>query len=314
MNQRQFKAVAILIATPTIVIIFSAFLIHSYGKDKGCLPPQELPAFSVATQSPEVVSFVAFGDAGEASQMQRDTFAAATKTCEALGCDFALLLGDNFYEKGIKRAKKKHLKKIYQKQLKILGLPLYVVLGNHDVKKNFQAQIDLHQIEPLWNMPSTRYQFTAGPANFIALNSNCHGLDLFWGKEQLTKSAKKWNVILQHHTIFSTGSHGDAPAPIGYLWEQLDFSKLDLFLSGHDHNLEHLTKRGQKAQYVISGSASRPRSNKSATGSNASKGSSDFYIVEPGFVWIQITRQTMEIQYFDSTANLLYKTKTTKEE
>ena len=153
MNQRRFRAIAAFIAIAILAVLLLIFLVRTAGQSKGCFQPEEAPLFSVPTKSPNVVSFLALGDTGEASKMQSDNFAAATKICESLDCDFALLLGDNFYEKGIDRATKKHLDRVYGDQLQSLGLPLYATLGNHDVKKSFQAQIDLSRLEPLWNMP-----------------------------------------------------------------------------------------------------------------------------------------------------------------
>ena len=286
------------------------FLAYGAGKTKGCFPAQDLPPFQVPTANPAEVSFIAFGDAGESNKFQRDNFTAAKEICLNQGCDFGLMLGDNFYPRGIKKATPTTLGLTYQNLFAELALPFYAVLGNHDAKNSIFAQIDLNQFEPLWNMPAPRYSFTAGPALFVGLNSNCQGFDFFWAKEIFAASKKTWKVLFQHHTIYSTGSHGDAPKPIGLLWQRLQPKDLNLFLSGHDHHLEYLTKRGQKAQYVVSGSVSRLRK----TEERPSLAKSQYRKATFGFAWVKITKGSMEVQLFNSNAKKLYQTIKTQEE
>src|SRR5687768_14460425 len=47
------------------------------------------------------VRFVGFGDAGEGNEAQQRVANAAEVVCQDRGCDFAMMLGDNFYDEGV---------------------------------------------------------------------------------------------------------------------------------------------------------------------------------------------------------------------
>src|SRR5688572_25019386 len=50
------------------------------------------------------VRFVALGDAGEGNENQAAVGQMIATVCEERGCDFALYLGDNFYDTGVDSA------------------------------------------------------------------------------------------------------------------------------------------------------------------------------------------------------------------
>ena len=54
-----------------------------------------------STPGPTPVRFVAMGDTGEGNADQATVAAAIETLCAAQGCDFVLLLGDNFYDVGV---------------------------------------------------------------------------------------------------------------------------------------------------------------------------------------------------------------------
>jgi hypothetical protein len=93
--------------------------------------------------------FVALGDTGTGSPgsardaTRRDDVADALKTwCVVHGCHFALLLGDNFYDTGVRSCTDQQFdtkfERLYQHQQSstevpiALRIPFYIVLGNHD--------------------------------------------------------------------------------------------------------------------------------------------------------------------------------------
>ena len=47
------------------------------------------------------IRFVALGDTGTGDENQKKVAASAKRTCQKDGCDFVLLLGDNFYQRTI---------------------------------------------------------------------------------------------------------------------------------------------------------------------------------------------------------------------
>jgi hypothetical protein len=87
--------------------------------------------------------------------------------------------------------------------------------GNH--------QVAYTQVSSKWRMPGRTYQFTAGPAEFFALDTNdlvgSYGnggaeartqiqVDLF--PDLIDDSPATWRIAFGHHPYISNGPHGDA--------------------------------------------------------------------------------------------------------
>ena len=59
--------------------------------------------------------------------------------------------------------------------------------------------------------------------------------------------------VIAHHPVFSDGPHGDHPVLIRD-WDPL-FRKyhVDLYMAGHDHDLQHLEFEGHPTSHFLSG-------------------------------------------------------------
>src|SRR6266705_140231 len=66
-------------------------------------------------------------------------------------------------------------------------------------------------ISPFVFSPSPYYTFSAGPAQFFALDTNeVSEAQLLWLDAELKKSSAKWKLVYGHHPIYSDGRHGDS--------------------------------------------------------------------------------------------------------
>ena len=126
-----------------------------------------LTAFVLFAQS---ISFAVVGDVGEsgadvtAIAQQMNTYRNTKHKF-----DFVLLLGDNVYPDGIGKGLAKHFEEPF-KELIDSGVKFYAVLGNHDIRRGTEVQINyLH-----FNMGGRRfYSFKVGDGlvEFFALDS-----------------------------------------------------------------------------------------------------------------------------------------------
>ncbi len=82
---------------------------------------------------PTAVRFVAIGDAGEGNLAQYEVGDAVAEVCAARGCDFALYLGDNFYDSGVSDVDDELFRSRFELPYAKVDFPFYVVLGNHDL-------------------------------------------------------------------------------------------------------------------------------------------------------------------------------------
>jgi tartrate-resistant acid phosphatase type 5 len=213
--------------------------------------------------------------------------------------------------------------------------PAYAVLGNHDYQRWPESKVDA-ELEyarsgrnggaaTRWTMPARWYRFEF-PAKdplvtFLALDSNMPRADgkqglgrdftltpeqqaeqLAWFEAELKRPrTTPFLGVIAHHPVYS-GPHGDHPVLIRD-WDPL-FRKygVDLYMAGHDHDLQHLEFEGHPTSHFLSGG-----------------GGADLYplMVDPaqrgpygqkvyGFSHISVTRQLMTLRHLDQNGNTVH--------
>lgn len=91
------------------------------------------------------------------------------------------------------------------------------------------------------------YSFDLGAWHFVALNSECTDIggcgerspQLDWLRADLAGHPARCTLAYWHIPRFSSGQHGDHAA-YRSLWRTLTAYRVDLVLSGHDHDYERL--------------------------------------------------------------------------
>ena len=256
-----------------ILWIGLAALLFSIGcsveeKASECRPPFSAQADGSAEAS---LRFFALGDSG--SEALYATAEALTGPASLDGLDLVLLLGDNFYPQGIEGVYDPKWLDLFEKPFSdpVWRAPFYAVLGNHDYLGSIDAQIIYSSFSDRWRMPARYYRFTytlddewQTQIAFFALDTNelkvpeKNGPQLAWLAGALRESEARWKVVFGHHPVFSNGKHGNDPYLISVLESVLAENKVNLYLCGHDHDLQILTPVSG-VHYLISGSASQPR-------------------------------------------------------
>jgi hypothetical protein len=213
------------------------------------------PLFTVRPAS-DTVRVLAFGDYGNGSKNQRDVAAAMKKYQDQNALDFGITLGDNFYSKGMLSTSDPNWKSRWDDLYDPLGIQIHASLGNHDwgYADSPAAEVLYTHRSPSWRMPKTYYTFTAGPAQFFALDTNeISRAQLMWLDEQLAASGAKWKIVYGHHPIYSAGRHADSPRLIQQLLPVLKSRGVDLYIAGHDHDMQHLRSEGSVNFFVAGG-------------------------------------------------------------
>jgi 3',5'-cyclic AMP phosphodiesterase CpdA len=134
-----------------------------------------------------------------------------------------------------------------------MGIPFYAALGNHDWGQSDSpaAEILYSAKSPNWNMPAPYYTYMAGPVQFFALDTNeLSDRQLFWLRDEIAKSTARWKVVYGHHHIYSAWRLDNATL-IARLLPVIK-GKVDLYLCGHDHNLQVL-KPEQGTHFIVAG-------------------------------------------------------------
>jgi tartrate-resistant acid phosphatase type 5 len=290
----------------------------------------------------QVVRFVAIGDTGKGNTGQNAVGAAIGTVCAARGCDFAVMLGDNFYPSGVSSTNDPLWQSAFVTPYAPANIPFYAVLGNHDYGgdgagyevSKADIQVAYSQVNPKWRMPALHYRFTQGHAEFFALDTN----RTFWGNDTQTRadmtswingSTATWKIALGHHPYRSNGPHGNAgdydrrcttvlgqevcASPPGFVdgrhvksfMESIVCGRADVYLAGHDHSAQWLVPTCNGTQLLVSGAGA------SATTVDM-KNPVHFQTTDLGFFYIELNARTFTATYYDQTGTMRFTRSFTK--
>ncbi|MBK9261664.1 MAG: metallophosphoesterase [Polyangiaceae bacterium] len=279
-----------------------------------------------------VVKFVAIGDTGKGNQGQYDVAAAMAKKCEADGCDFVQLLGDNIYDSGVDSTSDPQWQSKFELPYAALDLPFWVVLGNHDYGGDGAGtdfgkgkhEIDYTKISTKWKLPAAYYTRSEKHVDFFALDTNMAMFSQADNQKNdvptwIAASKAQWKIALGHHPYLSNGKHGNAGEYEGLpfvpivngkgvkdLLDDVVCGKVDLYLCGHDHSMQWLQpKCGSNTELVISGAGA---STSELKGGNPVH----FESLDIGFFYVVIEDNVLTGQFYNAAGEVLFTRTITK--
>lgn len=202
--------------------------------------------------------FIAVGDTGTGKEGQLAIAKRLTRFLDERPFDTVLMLGDNIYSSGKASDAARKFEQPYADLLR-QGVSFYAALGNHDVKRGRNFQVNY----PNFNMGGRSYYSTIkadGLIEFFALDSTAFDdRQRGWLELTLAESKARWKVAYFHHPIYSSGkSHGSdmkLRARIEPLFVKYGVAAA---LSGHDHFYERI-KPQRGVQYFVCGSGGQLR-------------------------------------------------------
>lgn len=246
------------------------------------------------------IRVLAFGDFGNGSQNQKEVAASMLQYHRQRPFDFAITLGDNFYDKGMKGVDDPRWKTWWDQLYDPLGIQFYATLGNHDYgfQESPEAEILYSKKSLSWRMPATQYTFTAGWSQFFAIDSEVMTpYQLEWLKKGLDSSSSPWKVVYGHHPIYSHGQHGNNRKLIRELLPVIKDSA-DVYLAGHDHDMQHLKPEGH-LHFFVSGAGSKARPINPGPRSLFAKSAL-------GFLVLEADQSSLKMTFVEKTLRPLY--------
>ncbi|PAY21374.1 hypothetical protein CKO51_01995 [Rhodopirellula sp. SM50] len=270
-------------------------------------------------EAPQVIdpqsefSLLLIGDTGYDSAQRTQVVAAMRRHSKGAAPDAVVLLGDNFYEHGVDSVDDPRFQTDFETVFdeSSFPFPFYVCLGNHDYGGDVNAQVRYTEKSDRWTMPDNHYsvRHLIGDVaidlfvidTYLIANPNRQGKEeLDWLDHQLTQSDAGFKIVIGHHPAISGGKHGAYPAITETLPALLREHAVDLYLSGHDHDLQ-LNDSGQGWLQIVSGSGSKLRS-------TTWTDQTIFAKAAPGFCWILIRGDQRWVTFY-STESRLYTTR-----
>ena len=232
------------------------------------------------------VNLLAWGDWGVDSpdrQQVADSMAAyAAKSAAPM--DAALVLGDNFYVP-LHSADDPAFQTLFEKtyDAKRMNFPFFCLLGNHDyemldghVRYEWEMKYAATHPDSRFKLPAEWYRLDL-PADhplvtILLLDSDKEGVgkqgfmpasqwddELRWINAQLSGPRAAWTICCAHHTVYSNGNKGDNGILVEDWAGLFKKYKVDFYLCGHDHTLQHLEVPGAFSSFVVSGGGGAKR-------------------------------------------------------
>ncbi len=249
-----------------------------------------------------------------------------------------LMLGDNWYGElagGVHSSRwQTQFEEMYP--VDVFACPAYAIPGNHDYQRwpesKVAAELEYARVGKTgttptrWTMPSLWYRFEF-PAKkplvtFIALDSNMPFADggssrgrdftltpqqqaeqLAWLKEELERPrTTPFLVVMGHHPVYSNGVHGDHPILIRDWNPLFQKHKVDMYLAGHDHDMQHLEFEGHPTSFVISGGGGALLTNPKIDPAQRGPYGQKVY----GFSHLSLTDKLMTLRHLNNNGHTLH--------
>lgn len=275
------------------------------------------PTHTVQPGEPQV-NLLALGDWGGQTSARQRVADSMAQYARDRGHPFnaALLVGDNFY-KPLTGVDDPQWKQLFEEGFNAqdLNFPFYAILGNHDYTDDSEIhQLQYPQLHPdsRWKMPARWYRLDL-PADkplvtLFMLDSNRHDLSpedfatqRLWLETELAKPRHTaWTVVCAHHPLFSSGKHASNPRLEQQWGDLLRLHKVDLYIAGHDHHMEHLTRPDYPTHFIITGGGGK------STREIAHDANSTFAGETYGFTHLRFSEHSADILFLDDLARPIH--------
>lgn len=273
-----------------------------------------------------------FGDWGRRGEFKQKELATAMGAAALkFEPEFIISTGDNFYPNGVASVTDPQwahsFEDIYSAHS--LNINWFVVLGNHDYRGNWQAEIDYTNISRRWNMPEAYYSFEqeledGSTGLFVFVDTNPLNDEYYeekkyaskvstqdttkqmtWLKETLANSDADWKIVTGHHPLYSGGKRIEDPNYVrNHLLPILKEYEVDFYLAGHEHDLQYIKPEG-KTHHIVSGAGSEVR----PTGYLSN---TVFAESRQGFGYLTFKKGLARLSFIDYKGKLLYQTEIVK--
>jgi tartrate-resistant acid phosphatase type 5 len=249
--------------------------------------------------------------------------------------DFIISVGDNFYPKGIVSEHDPLWHYSFENIYTDFALQWdwYPVLGNHDYISDPDAQVRYSEISRRWKMPARYYskeirigkekvlflfidtnpliaEFSNNAAYGPHVKSQDPAKQVEWINQTLEQASAdvRWKIVVGHHPYYTVGpriKNYDTLAVRKTLADVFEKHKVDIYLSGHDHSLQHLKTPGFTQQF-ISGAGSE------VTPVTSGIPYSHFEAADYGFMYFSVNNDKLNVKVINHEGKQLYETELKK--
>ena len=274
------------------------------------------------------LNFMALGDWGRNGEfLQLEVGKTMGQWASKNRNNFIISVGDNFYPKGVISEHDPLWHYSFENVYTAYSLQCdwYSILGNHDYMSDPDAQIRYSAISRRWKMPARYYSQevpigkTGGKLLLVMIDSNKMIFEadkeeaqkqIEWINAALSNASPdvKWKMVVGHHPYYTVGpriSNYETLAIRAALAKTFEKHQVDVYLSGHEHSIQHLKPEGYTHQF-ISGAGSEIST--VTSGVSYSK----FQAAENGFLYFSLDNNRMNVKAINQAGTVLYETELRK--
>lgn len=276
----------------------------------------------------ESFNFYIVADVGRNGYFKQTAVAQHMGTLsESISPKFILSVGDCFHMGGVRSTQDPILKTNFEDVYShpFLHCEWYPILGNHEYQGNTQAVIDYSLVSRRWVMPGRYYSKVFNVSDSTTLRivaidtppiiekyrkesekypdacKQNREQQIAWIDSVLKYSNATWNIVMGHHPILSEDTKSDSEKTdmIRYVKPLLEKYKVDFYISGHIHTMQHLQDTVSTVDYLVcpSGSLGRPALQNEHT---------KFVSADEGFVVSSVTDSTYTINVLNYNGMVVY--------
>lgn len=274
------------------------------------------------------INFYVANDLGRNGYYDQKPIAELMGTMAENGADpeFVLATGDIHHFEGVRSVNDPLWMTNYEliyahPELMIDWFPL---LGNHEYRGNTQAVLEYSGVSRRWTMPAryyTRVFEGKGMTLRVVWTDTAPMIDkyrdeadtypdagrqdyrqqLAWIDSVLNAAKEDWIIVAGHHPIYAEtpkdgSERGDMQARLDPILRK---HKVDMYISGHIHNFQHIRVPGSDIDYITNSSGSLSRKAGPTEGTV-------FCSPEPGFSIVSANKKTLELRMIDKKGNVLH--------
>lgn len=199
------------------------------------------------------------------------------------------------------------------------------ILGNHEYRGCTQAVVNYTSVSRRWMMPSRYYERTFadnGVSVKVVLIDTTPLIDKYrtdtttypdtykqdvarqlqWLDSVLSVSNSDWTIVAGHHPIYAdtqknTTERTDLQQRVEPLLRE---HRVDIYLSGHIHNFQHIRPQDSSVDYVVNSSASLSREKVKAVDGTL------FCSGDAGFSIITANKDELNLHMIDSDGKIIH--------